>query len=223
MKSVNKIINLGIFDKNGEEINDQDFLRGFKKGPPPFQDQEYVVEGKVSYLNGCYYLGNYPLYMFEKFQILDFLKSEEKSKLPQSFDAWDWAEEFCEIVQKNPTIPHDKETMMGWFANAIMAGWDEMGRRKAKEDENRWIYVLTNSQTGETVALYSEEPTKEKCDKDYSLHLGQDLEWSVRNVLYTAGQDSAWNCNLHRMKVDSLNRMKEVVEIKSLKQYEQQY
>lgn len=145
---------------------------------------------------------------------------ENKSKLPHSFNAWDWAEEFCEIVAKNPTIPYDKETMMGWFANAIMAGWDEMGRRKAKEDENRWIHVLTNRQTGETIALYSEEPTKEKCDRDYSLHLGQDLEWSIRNVFYNSGQDSAWNCNLHRMKVDSLNRMKEVVEIRSLKPYE---
>jgi hypothetical protein len=145
---------------------------------------------------------------------------ENKSKLPHSFDAWDWARDFCETVDKNPTIPHDVETMMSWFANALMRGWDEKSWRQAKEDENRWIYVLTNSQTGETVALYSEEPTKEKCDRDYSLHLGQDLEWSVRNVLYTAGQDSAWNCNLHRMKVDSLNRMKEVVEIKSLKPYE---
>ena len=145
---------------------------------------------------------------------------ENKSKLPQSFDAWDWARDFCETVGKNPTIPHDVETMMSWFANALMRGWDEKSWGQAKEDDNRWIYVLTCSQTGETVALYSEEPTKEKCDRDYSLHLGQDLEWSVRNVLYTAGQDSSWNCNLHRMKVDSLNRMKEVVEIKSLKPYE---
>jgi hypothetical protein len=147
-------------------------------------------------------------------------KFEEKSKLPHSFDARDWAEEFCEIFRKKSEMCCDEEIMMGWFANAIMAGWDEMGRRKAKEDENRWVYVLTNSQTGETVAIYSEEPTKEKCDRDYSLHLGMDLKWDVRNVLYVSGQDSSWNCNLHRMKVDSLNRMKEVVEIKTLKQYE---
>lgn len=145
---------------------------------------------------------------------------ENKSKLPHSFDAWDWAEEFCEIVSKNPTIPHDKETMMGWFANAIMAGWDEMGRRKAKEDENRWIYVLTNWQTGETIALYSEEPTKEKCDRDYSLHLGKDLEWEVKNVIYKSGQDSSWNCILKKIKVDSLNREQEQIEIRKLKAYE---
>ena len=145
---------------------------------------------------------------------------ENKSKLPHSFDAQDWAEEFCEIVHNHPNVPYDKETMMGWFANALMRGWDEKSWKQYKEDENRWIYILSNRQTGETIALYSEEPTKEKCDRDYSLHLGQDLEWSVRNVLYTAGQDSAWNCNLHRMKVNSLNRMKEVVKIKDLKQYE---
>lgn len=37
-----------------------------------------------------------------------------------SFDARDWAEAFCE---RNPTI--DRDVMIGWFANALMRGYDQ--------------------------------------------------------------------------------------------------
>jgi hypothetical protein len=50
--------------------------------------------------------------------------SETKSKLPQSMNAVDWADEWLEIIAKNPTIPTDRDTMISWFANAIMCGWD---------------------------------------------------------------------------------------------------
>jgi hypothetical protein len=145
---------------------------------------------------------------------------ENKLEFLKSFDAWDWARDFCEIVRNHPNVPYDEETMMGWFANALMRGWDEKSWRQDKEDENRWIYILKDWQNGEVVALYSEEPTKEKCDRNYSLHLGEDLEWSVKNIVYTSGQDSSWNCVLHRMKVDSLNRMNEQIEIRKLEPYE---
>lgn len=42
------------------------------------------------------------------------------NKLPTSFDANDWAEEFVRLFPAGP----DKATMVGWFANAIMAGHD---------------------------------------------------------------------------------------------------
>jgi hypothetical protein len=54
---------------------------------------------------------------------------DKKSKLPQSFDAMDWVDEFDEIVRKNPSIPFDRDKMLCWFSNAIMAGWDEHARR----------------------------------------------------------------------------------------------
>ena len=49
------------------------------------------------------------------------------SKLPQSFDAVDWAKEFTEIcATKDITI--DEGWMLTWFANAIMAGYDHANR-----------------------------------------------------------------------------------------------
>jgi hypothetical protein len=49
----------------------------------------------------------------------------KESKLPASFDARAWAEEFVEIVKENPSIATDIDTMTSWFANALMRGWDE--------------------------------------------------------------------------------------------------
>ena len=54
------------------------------------------------------------------------LKDRPDWPLP-SFDARDWAEAFCKI---NPTT--DEGNMIGWFANALMRGFDE-GRKVASE------------------------------------------------------------------------------------------
>ena len=51
----------------------------------------------------------------------------------QSFDARDWAQVFIECVRNNPTIATDEGTMIGWFANALMRGWDEKARRIESE------------------------------------------------------------------------------------------
>lgn len=40
------------------------------------------------------------------------------------WDAMKWAEEFVRIVKENPEIPTDVGTMLGWFANALMTGYD---------------------------------------------------------------------------------------------------
>jgi hypothetical protein len=40
-------------------------------------------------------------------------------------DARKWATEFAKMVYVKPEIARDVGTMMGWFANAIMAGHDE--------------------------------------------------------------------------------------------------
>ena len=45
----------------------------------------------------------------------------------QSMDAQVWAAEFCRIFPG-----HDEGTMLAWFANAIMAGFDEATRRAAQ-------------------------------------------------------------------------------------------
>jgi hypothetical protein len=41
-----------------------------------------------------------------------------------SFDAQDWAKAFCKLY---PSM--DEEVMTGWFANALMRGYDENANR----------------------------------------------------------------------------------------------
>lgn len=54
----------------------------------------------------------------------------------QSFDARVWAKAFVKHVAEKPDIATDEETMIGWFANAIMRGYDENDRqRRARERE----------------------------------------------------------------------------------------
>lgn len=50
----------------------------------------------------------------------------------KSFDARDWARAFVAHAQWNPAIPLDEETMTGWFANALMCGYDEHARIVAR-------------------------------------------------------------------------------------------
>ena len=47
-----------------------------------------------------------------------------QKKLIGNPDAKIWAEEFVKAVNLMPTIATDEGTMIGWFANAIMAGYD---------------------------------------------------------------------------------------------------
>jgi hypothetical protein len=49
--------------------------------------------------------------------------------VPQSFDARDWAREFVLTVRQNPAIATDEGTMIGWFSNALMRGFDERAWR----------------------------------------------------------------------------------------------
>ena len=65
------------------------------------------------------------------------LASESWANLPdtcfsQSFDAMDWAKAFNQYLAAigNPTL--DERLLHGWFANAIMRGYDEAQRMGAK-------------------------------------------------------------------------------------------
>lgn len=44
-------------------------------------------------------------------------------------DAQVWAKEFMNVWQNEPIDIMDEEMMLGWFANAIMAGYDEARRK----------------------------------------------------------------------------------------------
>lgn len=39
-------------------------------------------------------------------------------------DAYKWAEYWLQVFHEHPEIAEDRDVMMGWFANAIMAGFD---------------------------------------------------------------------------------------------------
>ena len=60
---------------------------------------------------------------------------------PQSMDAYLWAEEFLLQMKKTPDMANDHGTMLAWFANAIMRGWDTAHNEQAKHiEELREIY-----------------------------------------------------------------------------------
>lgn len=52
--------------------------------------------------------------------------------LPHSMDAVEWATCWLAYVTHNPSIATDEGTMIGWFANAITAGFDDARRRYEK-------------------------------------------------------------------------------------------
>jgi len=51
--------------------------------------------------------------------------------LPHTMDAVAWAQDFVKTALTNPSIATDEGTMVAWFANAIMAGYDEAQRRSS--------------------------------------------------------------------------------------------
>ncbi len=108
-------------------------------------------------------------------------------------------------------IADEHSLMISWFANAMMAAHDFLERRH--QDADREVYVLINSQTSELVAVYSKLPCKSICDRDYSLHLGKDLQCIGGSDIPVAGQGSNWNCVLYKAKVDSLNRIRQRIKI----------
>ncbi len=52
--------------------------------------------------------------------------------LHDTTDAQVWVDEWLKTIKQKPSIPNDEGTMLGWFANAIMAGFDA-GQRAAQQ------------------------------------------------------------------------------------------
>ena len=50
-----------------------------------------------------------------------------------NMDAKIWAEEFVKLVKTNPSIATDEAIMLGWFANAIMTGYDIDFNRRMRQ------------------------------------------------------------------------------------------
>ena len=75
----------------------------------------------------------------------------EDNKLCGEFSAKVWAEEFVRSVKIKPEIATDEGTMLGWFANAIMAGYDKANQEKSGsiekvgvEDKRTLIKIRTS-------------------------------------------------------------------------------
>ena len=49
---------------------------------------------------------------------------------PHTMDAQAWAAEWMKTIAEHPTLPSDEGAMLGWFANAIMAGYDTAQQRR---------------------------------------------------------------------------------------------
>lgn len=57
----------------------------------------------------------------------------QRGEWPHTPDASIWARKFMKAVVADPGIATDMGTMIGWFGNAIMAGYDTaMNRKKIK-------------------------------------------------------------------------------------------
>jgi hypothetical protein len=48
----------------------------------------------------------------------------KNGSFPHTMDARVWAQEWLKTIQEHPEIPTDEASMIGWFANSIMAGYD---------------------------------------------------------------------------------------------------
>lgn len=59
-------------------------------------------------------------------------RDEIAHRLIGEFDAAVWAHEFVALAERKPEIATDEGAMFGWFANAIMAGYDH-AKNKARE------------------------------------------------------------------------------------------
>ena len=52
------------------------------------------------------------------------MRGVAKQRFPHTMDARVWAQEWLSTIERNPNIAQDEETMISWFANAIMVGYD---------------------------------------------------------------------------------------------------
>lgn len=71
-------------------------------------------------------------------------------KLHETMDASIWADEFNKVLVSRGEQPHDLGWLIGWFANALICGYDhhyesERKRLKGKREARRqfWLNVVT--------------------------------------------------------------------------------
>jgi hypothetical protein len=68
---------------------------------------------------------------------------KKEINLHDTIDAVIWTDGWLKTISKFPGIPTDRDAMIGWFANSIMAGYDA-GRRA---EEKRWTSKIKSSES----------------------------------------------------------------------------
>ena len=63
------------------------------------------------------------------------VKGNDGLTWPQTWDASVWAGEWLKTIKEHPDVPTDEGTMIGWFANAIMCGYDKAHQKIAEKSK----------------------------------------------------------------------------------------
>lgn len=100
-------------------------------------------------------------------------------------DAQKWAKEFVKVAHLRPDLPRDEGTMVGWFANAIMAGHDE-GRRV---ERSRGFHELIREIAYQSAGAGSGAVMKEAPDV---VMPSQEISASVEKILKEFGIMADW-------------------------------
>ena len=69
--------------------------------------------------------------------MLALAKGIAEQRWPHTMDAREWAKKWVEQIKLTPDIVRDEGTMIAWFANAIMAGYDTGQRRMWEAAQER--------------------------------------------------------------------------------------
>lgn len=65
--------------------------------------------------------------------MLGIARGVANQTFPHTVDAQVWVKKWMKTIAEHPTIPQDEGTMLAWFANAIMAGYDTAQSRAAQQ------------------------------------------------------------------------------------------
>ena len=109
--------------------------RGMSAEPLPLSPLERLRAHEQMQAEAAYRLKQGPENSFPPPAPLPEKPQEARVCLPDCFDAQVWAREWLKTIKDNPGIPQDEGTMISWFANAIMAGYDNARRKYDKPRE----------------------------------------------------------------------------------------
>jgi hypothetical protein len=137
-----------------------------------------------------------------------------ETNLHDTMDAKVWAAEFVKTFLNNPCIAADEGTMIGWFANAIMAGFDEANRRTetrlraAERDAARYRWLRSSSQGMGSLSLHH-VIVNDYSPPYYELKHGEELDVAIDAALeeILRGQEAALvKVDLHIANLDEIEQ-----------------